>query len=44
MENQISLLNCFYLLVTLMNQRAYDLFRVMDIHLAAKGFEVKGLM
>src|SRR5580704_11392603 len=43
-QNQVSLLHRLHLPVPLMHQCANDLFRVMHIHLAAKGFEVKRLL
>jgi len=43
-QNQIGLLNRLHLPIPLLHQRANDLLRVMHVHLAAKGFEVKGLL
>jgi hypothetical protein len=43
-ENQVGLLDGFYLLVSLVDERADDFFGVMDIHLAAEGFEVESFV
>ena len=43
-QNQVGLLDRLHLAVALVHQRANDLFRVMDVHLAAEGFEVEGLV
>ena len=43
-QNQVGLLDRLYLFVSLVHQRANDLFGVMHVHLAAEGFEVKGLV
>ena len=43
-ENQSGFFDGLNLPVALGNQRPHDLFRVMGIHLAAKGFEVKRLL
>src|SRR5947209_5599285 len=40
-ENQVGFLHGFHLPIALMHQRANDFFRVMDVHLAAKGLKVK---
>src|SRR6185369_15773854 len=42
-ENQVGVFDCLDLLIPLRHERAYDFFRVMDVHLAAKCLEVKGL-
>jgi hypothetical protein len=41
-EDQVRILFRFHLPVSLLHQGANDLFRVMHIHLAAKGFQVEG--
>ena len=43
-ENQSSLFDGGYLAIALGHERANDFFRVMDIHLAAKGFQVERLL
>ncbi len=43
-ENQPSLVHRRNLAIPLRNERANDLFRVMHIHLTAKGLEVEGLL
>jgi hypothetical protein len=42
-KDQSRFLYCFHLAISLMDQRADDLLRVMHIHLAAKSFQVKRL-
>src|SRR5690349_16322464 len=42
-KNQMGLFDGLHLTIPLMHQRADDFFRVMHIHLAAKGLQVKGL-
>jgi hypothetical protein len=42
-ENQSGLFDGLNLSVALGKQRPYDLFGVVGVHLAAKGFEVEGL-
>ena len=43
-ENQVGLLDRFYLLVSFVDERADDFFGVMDVHLAAEGFEVESFV
>src|SRR5579872_1100647 len=43
-ENQIRLVNGLDLLVAFLDERADDLFRVVDIHLTAKSLKIKGLL
>ena len=43
-ENQVGLLDRFHLAVAFVHQRANDFFRVVDVHLAAEGFEVEGFV
>ena len=43
-ENQVGLLDGLYLLVSFVDERANDLFGVVDVHLAAEGFEVESLL
>ena len=43
-ENQVGLLDRVYLLIAFVDQRADDFFRVMDVHLAAEGFQVEGFV
>jgi hypothetical protein len=38
------LLDRVYLLIAFVDQRADDFFRVMDVHLAAEGFQVEGFV
>src|SRR5215472_6040741 len=43
-QNQISLLDSLHLSIAFLHERADDLFRVMHIHLAAEGFQIKGFL
>jgi len=43
-ENQVGLLDRLHLLIAFVQQRADDFFGVMHVHLAAEGFQVKGLL
>ena len=43
-EDQRGFRLCLDLAIALVHQRSDDLFRVMDIHLAAEGFDVKRLV
>ena len=43
-EDEVGLLDRFDLAVALGNERADDLFGVMDVHLAAEGLEVERLV
>ena len=43
-QNQVGLLHRLHLPVSFMHQRSNNLFRVMDIHLAAKGLKVERLV
>src|ERR1700677_2902321 len=43
-EDEVGLLDGFYLTISLVDERADDFFGVMDVHLAAEGFEVESLV
>ena len=43
-ENQVGLLDSLDLAIALLDERADDFLGVMDVHLAAEGFQVKSLL
>ena len=43
-EDQFGRFHRLHLLITLGHERSDDLFRVMDVHLAAEGFNVKSFI
>jgi hypothetical protein len=43
-KNQVSLLDGLHLPVSFLHQRSNDFFRVVDVHLAPEGFQVKSLL
>ena len=43
-ENQVGLLDRFYLFISFVDERADDLFGVVDVHLATEGFEVESFL
>src|SRR5579862_3253622 len=43
-ENQIRRFDRLDLLITFLDERSHDLFRVVNVHLAAESFEIKGLL
>ena len=43
-EDEIGLLDRLHLPIAFLHQRPHDLFRVVDVHLAAESFQVKGFL